>query len=179
MNTQFTANEMRSNYLIQLFGTLSLSLYCGGMMYQGFVETPARLSLEAWKPRIKDLARSLEICTFYLPLLLLPGIVLPIVRYCFQGHVLFLVGGIVASLILPITGIFLIADYNTVKGWRDDENFDYENENNLKIVKHVTNKIRGIHFFKAGLSYLSLLLFIIASALELDKATATKDLIKK
>ena len=171
-----TAQTMRTNYLLELFGNFCLSLYCGGIMYQGIVETPSRNQIVEWRPKIVSLAKSLEICTFYFPLLLLPGIIIPIVRYAYDGHVLFLVGAILSFLIFPITGIFLIKEYNKVKAWRDDEKTDYESEEQIKTVLGVTNTIRCWHAVKAVLSYVSLILFIIAMVLELEAAIDKREI---
>jgi len=143
------------------------------MLYQGFVATPSMNVLDK-KNFMKTLARAIEICMIFLPIMLLPGIVIPIVRYSRGGHVLFLVGGIITSLIFPITLLFLTKDYDKVKAWRSDENFEYEKCQ--EEVDRTVNKIKWLHLFKAFLSWVSLILFIVGMIIELNQFIDSGDI---
>lgn len=161
------AMDLRFNYYMQLFGTLSLSLYCGGIMYQNIVEAPSMGTIKDRKNHIINLARCIEICTIYFPLMLLPGVIMPIIKYYYGGHVLYLVGALLSSLIFPLTFLFLLKDYDKVKAWRDNKNTDID-----YFEIEITNtflKIKRLHTIKAFLSYLSLILFIIASVIEANE----------
>lgn len=150
-------NQFGSIYFLQHIESLSLSIFCGGLFYNFFVENPSRAECDKIST-IKSLSKSIEYSKYFIPIFLLPGIICLLICYYYLGNFLYLISAILTGMILPIDFFILIEAYEKIKNWSEDRELDI-----MFHEIHINNTLRKIRFW----DFVKCFIFIIAFSIDL------------